>query len=94
MTGFRWRKPLDGERNEEDNWFDSMEVSGRLWRTVFLWEKKNTGHFGVHRGDVEMEKKSIDNFSRTLPIERRSYREENRYGSGIERDFSFTMGYT
>lgn len=44
--------------------------------------------------DVEMEKKSIDNFSRTSPIERRSYREENRYESGMERDFSFTMGYT
>lgn len=80
---------------EEDNWFDSMEVSGRLWRSIFLWEGRNRSHFGVHRGgDVEMEKKSIDNFSRTFPIERRSYREENRYESGIERDFSFTMGYT
>lgn len=40
-----------------------------------------------------MDKNSINNFSSTLPIERRSYKEGKRYKSGIERDFSFTMGY-
>lgn len=41
-----------------------------------------------------MEKRSIDNFTRTFPVERRSHREENRCGSVIQRGFSFTMGYT
>lgn len=41
-----------------------------------------------------MEKESVDNFSRTLPIKVRSYREEKRHESEIQRGLSFKMGYS
>lgn len=50
----------------------------------------------MYRGgtDVKRANKSMDEFVRTLPIERRSYREENRCESGVQRGFSFIMKYT
>lgn len=38
---------------KEDNWFDSMEVSGRLWKTIFLWKERN-------RSQIEVQPRELD----------------------------------